>query len=431
MSYLRLRTILLSDDINTLYLSHLKDLAFLSFEQGMIAHIWYFNYIQTSPLNLLYYRHLQAHESMKMQLLATSADKADVFIRGTPAYHNPYSGILKNIPDHLYTKQFCYKPFTLSNHGHKLVAGQFCDQLRIVAQSQTAPVIPTQIINLDEDFELNPDNYILLNVLLEKLLMHMADEFVDISSLCASCVKPYRSTSKLRFCHCKCENRKMRNSPWEKPMKDLIPLGLGAYDSDSDEEFLVEYDAYVRAEARKVASWLFTKGVFDLEADELAQIIRIKLWNARQKHTISNPPAYIRMIAHSTAVDMIRRHRSSISLPTDADGELSLGNLLVARNKGYQDPAYEIELGEIDPYLLKKLVQGILSLPPRQRQSLLFSLRARWEEGLPLIRAFKAQGLDIEVLDFPDEARVVHLLKASLSAARKKLHSLREKDSVT
>jgi DNA-directed RNA polymerase specialized sigma24 family protein len=212
-------------------------------------------------------------------------------------------------------------------------------------------------------------------------------------------------------------------------MKDLIPLGLGAYDSDSDEEFLVEYDAYIRVEAQKVASRLITKGVFDWRADELAQIIRIKLWNAHQKHRIKNPPAYIRMIAHTTAVDVLRRHRSSTPFSLKIDGELSLNNLLVARNEGFQDPAYEVELVEIDPYFLKKLVREILSLPPRQRRSLLFSLKECWKESPPLIKAFKAQGLDVEVLDFPDEKREVYLLKASLSIARKKLRSLRDKDT--
>ena len=158
-------------------------------------------------------------------------------------------------------------------------------------------------------------------------------------------------------------------------MNDLIPLGLRAYDNNSDEEFLLKYDACIQAEARKAALGLFTKGVFDCEADELAQIMRIKLWNARRKHRIKNPPAYIRKVAHTTAVDILRRHRSSIPLSTDANGEFSLSNSLVARNEGYQDPAYEIELVEIDPYFIKKLVLEILSLPPRQRRSLLFSLR--------------------------------------------------------
>ncbi|HEX9132476.1 MAG TPA: hypothetical protein VF844_09295 [Ktedonobacteraceae bacterium] len=211
-------------------------------------------------------------------------------------------------------------------------------------------------------------------------------------------------------------------------MKDLVPLGLGAYDSDPDEEFLVEYDAYIRTQVWKaIPRGLFTKVAFDLEVDELVQAIRIKLWDAHRKRTISNPRAYIRKIAYTTAIDMVRRYRSSASLPTDADGEPCLGNLLVAQSEGYQDPAYEMELKEIDPYFVKMLMQGILSLPPRQRQALLHTIGEHRVECLPLIRAFKAQGLDIEILDLADEECEVHLLKASLSVARKKLQRLCKK----
>jgi DNA-directed RNA polymerase specialized sigma24 family protein len=211
----------------------------------------------------------------------------------------------------------------------------------------------------------------------------------------------------------------------EKPMKDLILSGLGAYDSDPDEEFLVEYDAYIRAQVWKaIQRGLFTTVAFDLEVDELVQTIRIKLWDARRKRTINHPRAYIRKIAYTTAIDMVRRYRSNTSLPTDIDEDLCLGDLLVAQNEGYQDPAYEIELREIDSYFIEKLMQGILSLPPRQRQALLYSIREHWEESLPLIKAFKAQGLDIEILDLSDEECEVHLLKASLSVARKKLQRL-------
>lgn len=44
------------------------------------------------------------------------------------------------------------------------------------------------------------------------------------------------------------------------------------------------------------------------------------------------------MIAHTTVVDIIRRHKSSTSLSIDADGELRLGNFLVVQNEGYRDP---------------------------------------------------------------------------------------------
>ena len=168
--------------------------------------------------------------------------------------------------------------------------------------------------------------------------------------------------------------------------------------------------------------------MFDCESDELAQIIRIKLWKARRKYTIKNPPAYIRKVAHTTAVDIIRHHRSSIPLSTDEDGEFNLSNHLAARNEGYRNPAHEFELIEIDPYFIKKLVLEILSLPPRQRRSLLFSLREYREEALSLVKAFKVQGLDTEVLDFPEGKKEVHLLKASLSVARKKLRRLHRKE---
>src|SRR5437016_5498911 len=81
MSYLPLRNMLQSDDPSTLYLTRLKDLAFLSFERGAIAPIWYIIYTETPPLNLLCYRPLQDHESMKMQLHPICLT-ADVFIRG-------------------------------------------------------------------------------------------------------------------------------------------------------------------------------------------------------------------------------------------------------------------------------------------------------------------------------------------------------------
>jgi len=161
--------------------------------------------------------------------------------------------------------------------------------------------------------------------------------------------------------------------------------------------------------------------VLGLETDELAQNIRIKLWISRLKRPIIHPKVYIRTIAHTAAVDMVRRHRPSVSLSNDADGEIALGDLLVAQNEGYQDPAYEIEFGEIDRDLLTKLVEAILALPPRQRQAMLYALKDSKEDALPLINALKAHGIDIETMDWPEEERELYLLKASLSVVRKKL----------
>jgi RNA polymerase sigma factor (sigma-70 family) len=208
-------------------------------------------------------------------------------------------------------------------------------------------------------------------------------------------------------------------------MKDQISLGLGPYDSDPDNKFLVEHDARIQVEAHKaVPPDLFSEDVLDLEADDLAQNIRIKLWTSHQKRTITHPKAYIRTIAHTTAVDMVRRHRPTVSLSRDADGELGLGDLLVAQNEGFQDPAYEVEIREIDRDLLMKLVEAIIALPPRQRQAMLYTLKESKDDAFPLIIELKTHGVDIEGVDWPEEEREVHLLSASLAVARKKLQWL-------
>ena len=210
-------------------------------------------------------------------------------------------------------------------------------------------------------------------------------------------------------------------------MKDHTPLGLGAYDSDPDAEFLVQYDKCIQTAARKaIPQGLISKDALELEIDDLTQNIRIKLWESRQKRPITNPRAYIKAIAYTKAIDIVRRHKPTVSLSVDENGDPCLGNLLILRNQGFQDPAYEVELEEIDPALLTKIVEAILSLPPRQRQAVLYSIREDKEDCLPLIRALMAQGLDIEALELPDEESAVCLLKASLSVARKKLRSLRE-----
>ncbi len=190
-----------------------------------------------------------------------------------------------------------------------------------------------------------------------------------------------------------------------KSMKDQTLPGPGAYDSDSDDEFLAAHDVHIRYEARRAIPLdLFSRDVLDLEADELAQKIRIKLWASHQKYPIIHPGAYIRTIARTTAIDMVRRHRPTVSLFGDADGELCFGDHIPAQNEGFQDPADEIELGEVDTDFLTMLMKAILALP--------------------LIDALKVYGIDIEAMDLPDEPGEVRLLKASLTVARKKLRWL-------
>jgi DNA-directed RNA polymerase specialized sigma24 family protein len=230
-----------------------------------------------------------------------------------------------------------------------------------------------------------------------------------------------RNASKLRLIHVKVELERAHTT-MGKSMKVQTLSGPGAYDSDSGDEFLAAHDVRIQSEARRaIPLGFFSEDVIDLEVDDLAQNIRIKLWASYQQRPITHPGGYIRTIAHTTAIDMVRRHRPTVSLFEDADGELCPGDRLAAQNEGFQDPAYEIELGEIDTDFLTKLMTAILALPPRQKQAMLYALKDCRDYALPLINALKVYGIDIEAMDWPDEPGEVQLLKASLPFARKKL----------
>lgn len=48
----------------------------------------------------------ERHPSEVIQLLVHRAQQADAFVWGSPVYHNSYSGVLKNLLDHLEISQF-------------------------------------------------------------------------------------------------------------------------------------------------------------------------------------------------------------------------------------------------------------------------------------------------------------------------------------
>ncbi len=209
-------------------------------------------------------------------------------------------------------------------------------------------------------------------------------------------------------------------------MGKFATLDPNACNNDLDNEFLIQYDECIRTIARKaIPRGIFSEDVLDLEIDNLAQCIRIKLWESRQKRFIVNPKAYIRTIARTKVIDLVRCHRETISLFTEENGGPNLSDLLAAQNEGFRDPAYEIEREEISIGSLAKLVDAILALPSRQRHAILYSLKMSSDEVPLVINALKARGVDVVAID-PLDKKSEGLLKASLFVTRKKLQWLRE-----
>jgi DNA-directed RNA polymerase specialized sigma24 family protein len=193
------------------------------------------------------------------------------------------------------------------------------------------------------------------------------------------------------------------------------------------EQILKQFDAYIITLARKmIPRKLVPPEVLDLEIDELAQKVRIKIWHACQSSPIINPKAYINRVVRNESIDMLRQYRPMPPLPLDDDGELYQGEQLVRQSEEMQDPATVLEGEETLADYILKAVDGILALPPCQEQAIICSLKDQVDDVARLIRAFKERNRDIEGVNWPAEKRDRQRLNASLTVSRQKLRLLKQ-----
>ena len=212
-------------------------------------------------------------------------------------------------------------------------------------------------------------------------------------------------------------------------MKRFNLQGPSAYDSDSDmDELLEQYDLYIKALAQaKIPRNIVRPEMLMDEIDELAQHVRIKLWQALQKRRVSSLRTYIQCIVYTEVIDMIRRHRSTISLPLNEEGELDQGDLLYPQGEGMQDPGNEFEQAEELDDCLQDISAAIIQLPPRQQYAMICLLKEQIDHALPIMDALKDRLTDIDAVNWPEEEDEKQRLRASLSIARKKLQSLKRR----
>jgi DNA-directed RNA polymerase specialized sigma24 family protein len=193
------------------------------------------------------------------------------------------------------------------------------------------------------------------------------------------------------------------------------------------EALLTEYDLYIRKQARRYmqnAARLAHPDVLDMEVDELAQKIRIKIWRAGQKQHISNPKAYISRIAHNEFISMVRQHRPISQLPLDEEGELYQGDVVSTFSQEGQDPADEVEQADSNRYYLHKTVDAIVTLPQQQQRAMLYALKEKLDDMYTFKRACRAYNIDVEALHAPRSVGELQAMRSSTTIARKKLRLL-------
>lgn len=211
----------------------------------------------------------------------------------------------------------------------------------------------------------------------------------------------------------------------EGTMGKLDMLCVSAYDSDSCvEEILEHFDPYIVTQVRNLAyrsSCLCHPAVLDLEIDEIVQEVRIKFWRVLRVKNIRSPKAYIKRIVYNEFVNYLRRRKLLLPLPMDEDGELYQGNLMITPSVGMSDPAYECEQAEALDDLLAQTADAVSDLPQRQQLAMLCSLKEQVDDLIQFVDVFTVHEIDVEVAQWPDDEIDLVRLKASISAARKKI----------
>lgn len=205
-------------------------------------------------------------------------------------------------------------------------------------------------------------------------------------------------------------------------MKKDSTSGSSHYASDLN-ELLEQLDPHVDLLARKKVPRNVVS--FDLlydEIEELKQSIRIKLWKQSQKQQIVNPIAYTNSIARTEAVDRVRKQKLTLPLPESEDGAVQLMNQAGVQSEELQDPAERLLREEAEAKRMTTLIKTIQALPPVQQHALLYTLKERIDDVLPLVDALKNVGIDVEMASQPDDRNMASF-RTSLSIARKKLRA--------
>ena len=77
----------------------------------------------------------------------------------------------------------------------------------------------------------------------------------------------------------------------------------------------------------------------DLDMDDVAQQVRIKLWQAARRQLLHSPRAYVAHIISTILVDLLRSREPTTSLALDDEGEPYQGDPLIEFSQDTDDPS--------------------------------------------------------------------------------------------
>jgi hypothetical protein len=163
--------------------------------------------------------------------------------------------------------------------------------------------------------------------------------------------------------------------------------------------------------------------VLGWEIDDLAQKVRIRVWQAWCKQHIENPRAYIKRVVHNENISCLRQRKNVMSLPLNEDGELNNDDRLFGEHAGPQDPQQQFEQEETIRDYIDQTADVVATLPRTQQRAILCSLKDRVDDLLTWTHTLQQRGLDIGSVHWPTDSEELQALRSSASIARKKLYA--------
>jgi RNA polymerase sigma factor (sigma-70 family) len=207
---------------------------------------------------------------------------------------------------------------------------------------------------------------------------------------------------------------------YEEEFMDILDLrGPSPYDCDAGLSECVEnYYPLLLALARKAVP----NNIGPVDYEDIAQDAFLKLWLISQNKSLETPKAYIKRIVHTVVIDMARKYKPNLyqALPTDEDGEVQEGNLIVTPSAELGDPETILEEKEAVGELMEELMEAIADFHPRQMHATVCTLRDRVDDLIQLVDALQENSIDSN-LQWPQEKPEKQRLQASYAPAKRKI----------
>jgi RNA polymerase sigma factor (sigma-70 family) len=194
--------------------------------------------------------------------------------------------------------------------------------------------------------------------------------------------------------------------------------GSSTYYNDPLPDIMLEHFQYILYFAQKYVS----SNIGPVDSDDVAQEACIKFWLICKKQHIDSPRAYIRKIVHTIVADMVRKYKSQLfqTLSIDEHGEISEIYLMNVEEAELSNPETILEQKESLDETMKKLMDAVTDLPPRQKISTVTTLRRRVDDLIQFVTVLQENNLDSE-LEWPIERVERQRLQASFPHGRRSI----------